>query len=112
MSDSKLPVVNTSESTTPTIHDEPGVTSPVDASGMNASPLDAPSREKSTKLSKDEDQGSESNSDVLIVNWEGPDDPQNPRKYVILIRPYPSLVHAHNIPAHQIRAFILTDTFS
>ena len=71
-----------SESTTPTIRDEPGVASPVDPlGGVNADIT--PQDDKTTKLSKEQDASSQSDADVLIVNWEGPDDPQNPKKYVI-----------------------------
>ena len=91
MSDAKPQVATISESATPTVHDEPGVSAPIDANGLAiSSPVaDAPRNEKS---SKDMDQDSQTNSDVLIVNWDGPDDPQNPKKYVIaaVFRFYPS----------------------
>ena len=72
-----------SESTTPTIRDEPGVASPVDPLGGGVNADITPQDDKTTKLSKEQDASSQSDSDVLIVNWEGPDDPQNPKKYVI-----------------------------
>ena len=71
-------------SATPTLQDEP---------------IDVPSREKNPKNSNpeagpDDDVEDEPHADparevvdendenVLIVDWDGPDDPQNPKKYV------------------------------
>ena len=72
MTDTKrLPTSSASSSATPTIHDESGVARPVDS--------DMPDKQKSEKTttvpaSQTDDDG------TLVVNWEGPDDPENPKK--------------------------------
>ncbi|KAI0775003.1 MFS polyamine transporter [Trametes elegans] len=73
-----------SASATPTVHDEPGLTGPIDASGANREENLKRRSEKDKNVQNDEDGDSRSRSsaeDVLIVNWEGPDDPQNPRNW-------------------------------
>ena len=35
-----------------------------------------------------EEGGNKDDEDVLIVDWDGPDDPQNPKKYVLYLFDY------------------------
>ncbi|KAI0329280.1 MFS polyamine transporter [Cubamyces sp. BRFM 1775] len=68
-------------SATPTIRDEPGITGPVDASDPNLAE-NKPQANKSTTAQAEGDAESQlSTEDVLIINWEGPDDPQNPKNW-------------------------------
>ncbi len=61
-------------SATPTVHDDPSISQPVRG-------------EKNKNMPNDDDDGetrsTEGEGDVLIVDWEGPDDPRNPKKCVI-----------------------------
>lgn len=59
-------------SATPTVHDDPSISQPVRG-------------EKNKNMPNDDDDGEtrSTEEDVLIVDWEGPDDPRNPKKCVI-----------------------------
>ncbi|TBU32694.1 MFS polyamine transporter [Dichomitus squalens] len=67
-----------STSASPTIHEEPGVASPVDIEDTDPNVADKPQNEKTRVAPPSEDA---SEDDVLIVNWEGPDDPENPKNW-------------------------------
>ncbi|KAI0366301.1 MFS polyamine transporter [Pilatotrama ljubarskyi] len=70
-------------SATPTIHDEPGIASPVDASEPNSSENLKARTQKKDKNARNEEDGDNRSlaEDPLVVDWEGPDDPQNPRNW-------------------------------
>ncbi len=68
-------------SATPTVHDEPGISSPVDISVMD--PGDKPRQDsKRAEDAQDDDcnSGTQDDGRILVVDWDGPDDPQNPKK--------------------------------
>ena len=81
----RLAPPSTSSSASPTIHEEPGVTSPVDIEDTDPNIADKRLNEKTKGLPASDTQAED---DVLVVNWEGPDDPENPKKCVNL----PSLI--------------------
>ena len=91
MNDADRPTTSALPSATPTVHDEPGISSPVDISGMEpGTDVDnlKSRNEKAVKTTQDDRDSSRSTDDgVLVVNWEGPDDPQNPQKYVMHLYP-------------------------
>ncbi len=83
MSDSGHPTSSALPSATPTVHDEPGISSPADISGIQpGSDVEKSRNEKAAKATQDNDSRS-TDDGVLVVDWEGPDDPQNPKKCVI-----------------------------
>ena len=78
----RLAPPSTSSSASPTIHEEPGVTSPVDIEDTDPNIADKRLNEKTKGLPASDTQAED---DVLVVNWEGPDDPENPKKCVSLL---------------------------
>ncbi|KAI0749869.1 MFS polyamine transporter [Daedaleopsis nitida] len=67
-------------SASPTIHEEPGIFKPVDTSSAPES--DQPhAYEKGGKATIAQEEDSTTNDDVVIVDWEGPDDPMNPKNW-------------------------------
>ncbi|RDX43808.1 MFS polyamine transporter [Lentinus brumalis] len=81
MSDSGHPTSSALPSATPTVHDEPGISSPVDISGNQpGSDVEKSRNEKAAKATQDNDSRS-TDDGVLVVDWEGPDDPQNPKNW-------------------------------
>lgn len=91
MNDADRPTSSALPSATPTVHDEPGISSPVAISDMEpGTDVDnlKSRNEKAVKTTQDDRDSSRSTDDgVLVVNWEGPDDPQNPQKYVMHLYP-------------------------
>lgn len=68
-------------SVTPTLHDEP-LDPPIEKTTQHSDPEhDEPSNSNSIPLGvMNEKQNVKSDEDILIVDWDGPDDPQNPKK--------------------------------
>lgn len=89
MKDPATPVPGSGlSSASPTVHDEPGISHPVDASNPNLPETDhakAKSAEKNEPNDEDDGEVASSQDDVLIVDWDGPDDPMDPKKYVYLL---------------------------
>lgn len=70
-------------SASPTIHEEPGILKHVETSTATQAESDPPNNysEKGEQAREEEESTrSTTDEDVVIVNWEGPDDPQNPKK--------------------------------
>ncbi|KAI0636206.1 MFS polyamine transporter [Trametes polyzona] len=69
-------------SASPTIHDEPGISHPVDASDPSL-PENVKARTEKNQSASNDDYDGETGSanEPLIINWDGPDDPQNPKNW-------------------------------
>ena len=75
-------------SVTPTLHDEP-LDAPIEKSTQHTDPEHEDGSEKNNlpPLGLVNEKGNTKNDeDVLIVDWDGPDDPQNPKKSAVTIR--------------------------
>ena len=71
-------------SATPTLHDEPVDVPLQEKSTKNASPEGGPDDdvedEPQVEPARPVEEKDNSGGDILIVDWDGPEDPQNPRK--------------------------------
>ena len=75
----RLPPSSASSTRSPTVHEEPDV-----SHSANVFSQATDTERKSLKNLNEKASESEFAEDgALIVNWEGPDDPENPKKYVI-----------------------------
>ncbi|KAI0833706.1 MFS polyamine transporter [Trametes gibbosa] len=69
-------------SASPTVHDEPGISRPVDASDPSLPETDTLKAKPANKNeSNDDDAPSSEQQDALVIDWDGPDDPLNPRNW-------------------------------
>ncbi|KAJ2998512.1 hypothetical protein NUW54_g7025 [Trametes sanguinea] len=72
-----------SSSASPTIHDEPGVTGPLDVSNENVPEnlKEETNKGKAAQVTTAPEPREKAEDGALIVNWDGPDDPQNPKNW-------------------------------
>ncbi|KAI9066085.1 hypothetical protein FKP32DRAFT_417520 [Trametes sanguinea] len=72
-----------SSSASPTIHDEPGVTGPLDVSDENVPEnlKEETNKGKAAQVTTAPEPREKTEDGALIINWDGPDDPQNPKNW-------------------------------
>ncbi|KAL7279358.1 hypothetical protein ACG7TL_007199 [Trametes sanguinea] len=80
---SLAPPESHTSSASPTIHDEPGVTGPLDVSNDNVPEnlKEETNKGKAARVSTAPEPREKTDDGVLIINWDGPDDPQNPKNW-------------------------------
>ncbi|KAI0788016.1 MFS polyamine transporter [Fomes fomentarius] len=82
MTDSNKLPTSAVPSATPTVHDEPGISSPVNISVMDSGDVKKAREEKCAEDAQDDrDSSTHEDGRVLVVDWDGPDDPQNPKNW-------------------------------